>query len=343
MKNLLLLLFCGLLAVKGYAHPVTVSVVIHADVPVKSVTIFNFGQVISLTHPYADSLRFTFQAPYADQYQLVLLAGGKKYQQGLWIDPGTCRVQATLEKAAFRLDKVTGSHTQQLDEEVTQLIRQRDTSLKVKSAFLLAKMLENNNNPYALVLARNYTTWNPNNKGGLAKLDSVLRQLDPGLRSSPLYQPVVGRLAALLQVASLTLSDYKAFDTLHIATRLPVPTTEFVLLDFWYTGCGACVAQHEKIKEQYADLRAKGVELIGVSKDKDVGKWQTYLRQKQLPWPNYWIDWREKKSLLTKLGILSFPTYVLLDQKGSLLGQFSAISSVQVFLRKSKETSSVAH
>ena len=40
-----------------------------------------------------------------------------------------------------------------------------------------------------------------------------------------------------------------------------------VVIDFWATWCGPCVAEMPKMKELYAKYRDQGVEFIGVSLD----------------------------------------------------------------------------
>ena len=66
-----------------------------------------------------------------------------------------------------------------------------------------------------------------------------------------------------------------------------------MVIDFWATWCGPCVAEMPKMKELYAKYRDKGVEFIGVSLDqpKEQGgldKLKKFVKENEIAWPQYY-------------------------------------------------------
>ena len=91
-----------------------------------------------------------------------------------------------------------------------------------------------------------------------------------------------------------------------------------VLVDFWATWCPPCMAQLPKVKKLYADLHANGLEIVGVSSDRDPENFRAFLQDnKDMPWPQL-IDPTSKDwhPLTAKFGVDSIPTMFVIDRKG---------------------------
>lgn len=57
-----------------------------------------------------------------------------------------------------------------------------------------------------------------------------------------------------------------------------------VLVDFWATWCGPCVAEYPQIRSLWEKYHDQGFEVVGVSMDSDRESLATYLREKEVPW-----------------------------------------------------------
>jgi thiol-disulfide isomerase/thioredoxin len=96
-----------------------------------------------------------------------------------------------------------------------------------------------------------------------------------------------------------------------------------VVIDFWATWCGPCVAEMPKMKELYAKYRDKGVEFIGVSLDQPAKEGgleslRSFVKEKGITWPQYYQGGGWKSTFSSSWKINSIPRVFVVDQEGKL-------------------------
>jgi peroxiredoxin len=93
-----------------------------------------------------------------------------------------------------------------------------------------------------------------------------------------------------------------------------------VLVVFWATWCAPCVAETPALKSAYDKFHAQGLEIIGISRDKqeDKGRLNKFLKARNIPWPQYFDGKGHENQIALEFGIDGVPDLFLIDKKGVL-------------------------
>ena len=91
-----------------------------------------------------------------------------------------------------------------------------------------------------------------------------------------------------------------------------------VLIDFWATWCGPCIAELPNVLKAYNALHSEGFEIIGISFDQSKVKLERFVKKEKMPWPQYFDGqgWGNKYG--KEYGITGIPAMWLIDKKGVL-------------------------
>lgn len=94
---------------------------------------------------------------------------------------------------------------------------------------------------------------------------------------------------------------------------------DLVLVDFWASWCGPCVASFPKLKELRATYSQEGFEIVSISIDRTREEWVEASEKYEIPW----IDLGELESwhgdVATLYGVHFVPKSYLIDSEGCIL------------------------
>ncbi len=96
-----------------------------------------------------------------------------------------------------------------------------------------------------------------------------------------------------------------------------------VVIDFWATWCGPCIAEMPNMKKLYAEYHPKGVEFIGVSLDQPqeaggLDALKKYVKENEIRWPQYYQGKGWESEFSRSWGINAIPAMFVVDAQGKL-------------------------
>ena len=99
-----------------------------------------------------------------------------------------------------------------------------------------------------------------------------------------------------------------------------------VLLDFWATWCGPCIQALPDLRQLVAEVSPDRFALIAISVDEELETVTRFMENEPMPWINWHVGTGSEIGRL--LRVISFPTYVLVDEQGKILARTTGFARV---------------
>lgn len=113
-----------------------------------------------------------------------------------------------------------------------------------------------------------------------------------------------------------------------------VPKNQYVLVDFWASWCGICLAAMPEVKKLAEEYKGK-FSVIGVSIDTKQEAWVKAMEKHPEPWPQYITTAQGYQDLFHKYQVGNgVPYYLMITPDGKVLGSPSGPAAVREILQK---------
>ena len=151
---------------------------------------------------------------------------------------------------------------------------------------------------------------------------SVFRSIDLKNKENPFYKEIEMRVKGIeTTMIGRTIPDFKTTNTLDGKLfEFSSLRGKYVLIDFWGTWCGPCVAEMPKLKEYQEKYNQKLV-VLGINSGDSKEKIEKFIIPKQYNWKHL-LSGNGADDFVLKFNVSGFPTKFIIDPLGNILYKF---------------------
>lgn len=253
-------------------------------------------------------------------------------------------VNITVQKGAFKKAVITGSPTQDEDQQLAQLRKplqkrqdsiyhlldnSKDPAVKKELQGLL-KVLKKEEQEFDIAYVKN----NPNSLVAASLLDiyavtwgkqttsALYANFSTAMKNTS-YGQNIKQYIALNQDIKVgdRYVDFELKNTVGKKIKLSAIKGKYILLEFWASNCGPCREENPNLVKTYARFKGKGLNILGISNDHDKQSWLKAIKDDQLTWENVGELKGNTNSAALIYSVNAYPTNFLIDEKGVIIAK----------------------
>ena len=268
---------------------------------------------------FKDTLDIEFNAGITDYYHINYMQKGKVFNQKVYLDSGHVTILMKIENEKLVIEKVTGSPLCDMVQNWRKQYAAVAKDSVALDSFLLKTYDEQIENMFSFAIGMRYLDIHQNNKLKLYALVPLIARQHDQLKKLHGFSFLNDRLNGILKNNAVNLSSFELIDPANKTMHPAAMNSDFVILDFWFVGCLPCIEDHKKISKSHLPfLKQKHTAFVSISNDESYQVWKSYLEKHKYPWPQYKKP-AAAENIISRLGITTYPTYILLTKKGDIL------------------------
>jgi len=158
---------------------------------------------------------------------------------------------------------------------------------------------------------------------GLTKWEELYNVLTPAYKKGYFASEIESNINGMKRSAlGSTVQNFSLNDPKGIPLNFSSLKGKYILIDFWGSWCGPCHAAFPGLRALYAKYHDKGFEILGIATESNNDAWVKDVEKEKLPWLQM-VDIKGTQSVSqTQFAITEYPTTVLVDPNGKIIGRF---------------------
>ncbi len=291
--------------------------------------VFKMQQPLAYVHPRALSVNGSSHFIILDSLPIHVKCEQVKAQvKGKEIERLQVKIEGSVEQDIFKamlqaqqaeMFLMLGLAYAKEDPTIQDTLAQVYIRAKEQTAKTIDSLVTNYPNSYAAALIlRDFVAKHRE----LPEVEEMYGQLTPWIRQSYLGREVKAIIDARKTVAVGSVAPDFALQTLDGKTiSLKDLRGKFVLVDFWASWCGPCMAEVPNVKKVYEKFHVKGFEVVGVSLDEKKEAWTNAIAKHGLSWLHVSSLKGWKCPVAAQYSVTGIPATFLLDPEGKIIAR----------------------
>ena len=315
----------------------------------------SLGFLVAVDSAKVQDGHFTFEGKAAEPALYQIAIDSVRGKSLVIVEEGDISIKVNKENVAlnkvsgtYNNDELTafGSKTAAIQQKVMDFQKANNIVMKearakkdtatINRLFRENRALKNDINKELLALQEDYTDKHPKSFISVILIQSAMSYPDADIAKvrarfdnldSSLKKTIVGKNVAkkLEELKSINIGrkapDFSAPDTNGKNVALSESLGAVTIIDFWASWCPPCRKENPNMVALYKEFHDKGLNIIGVSLDKDAAKWKEAIAKDGLVWTQisnlkYWDD-----PIAQKYGVESIPATFVLNQYGVVVAK----------------------
>ena len=151
---------------------------------------------------------------------------------------------------------------------------------------------------------------------------AAFNNLDNNLKNYPFYKAVAKRVAGIeATLIGKTIENFTTNNTFTgDAFEFNSLKGKYVLIDFWGTWCGPCIAEMPKVKEYQEKYKDKLI-VLGVNQGDTKEQVEKFITPNKYTWTHL-MNGNGDEDFVLKFNVAGFPTKFIIDPEGKILHRF---------------------